>query len=169
MDIQTDQTPYTLRRATEADLDAVTALEAACFPPAEAADRSAFDWRLRCYAHHFWVLEREGQLISFVNGPVTKERDLVDEMFASPTFCDDSGDWQMIFGVATHPDYQHQGLASLVMRHFIADAQANGCKGVVLTCKEPKIPFYARFGYIDEGLSSSTHGGVPWHQMRLTF
>ena len=104
MDIQTDQTPYTLRRATEADLDAVTALEAACFPPAEAADRSAFDWRLRCYAHHFWVLEREGQLISFVNGPVTKERDLVDEMFASPTFCDDSGDWQMIFGVATHPD-----------------------------------------------------------------
>ena len=52
---------------------------------------------------------------------------------------------------------------------FIADAQANGCKGVVLTCKEPKIPFYARFGYIDEGLSSSTHGGVPWHQMRLTF
>ena len=45
MDIQTDQTPYTLRRATEADLDAVTALEAVCFPPAEAAGREACDGR----------------------------------------------------------------------------------------------------------------------------
>lgn len=60
MDIPTDQTPYTLRRATQADLDAVTALEAVCFPPTEAADRAAFDWRLRCYAHHFWVLEMGG-------------------------------------------------------------------------------------------------------------
>ena len=169
MNTHTNQTPYTLRRATPADLEAVTALEAACFPPTEAADRTAFDWRLRYYAHHFWVLEMDGQIISFVNGPVTKERDLVDEMFASPAYCDESGEWQMIFGVATHPDYQRQGLASLVMRRFIADAKANGCKGVVLTCKEHKSPFYAHFGYIDEGLSSSTHGGVPWHQMRLTF
>ncbi|MGM9760120.1 MAG: GNAT family N-acetyltransferase [Parabacteroides sp.] len=163
------QVPYTLRRATWADLDAVTALEAACFPPAEAADREAFDWRLRSYASHFWVLEMAGRIISFVNGPVTRESDLVDEMFASPRFCDESGEWQMIFGVATHPDYQRQGWASLVMRRFIADAKENGCKGVVLTCKELKIPFYARFGYQDEGISSSTHGGVPWHQMRLTF
>ena len=161
--------PFTLRRATPADLDAVTELEAACFPPTEAASREAFAWRLDRYAHHFWVLEKEGRIISFVNGPVTKERDLVDEMFASPDYCDDSGEWQMIFGVATHPDSQHQGLASLVMRRFIEDAKANGCRGVVLTCKEPKIPFYARFGYIDEGLSCSNHGGVPWHQMRLTF
>ena len=169
MDIQTNQTPYTLRRATEADLDVVTALEAVCFPPAEAAGREAFDWRLRCYASHFWVLERDGRIISFVNGPVTKERDLVDEMFASPAYCDDSVEWQIIFGVATHPYYQHQGLASLVMRRFIADAKGNGCEVVVCACKEPGIPFCARFGYIDEGLSSSTHGGVPWHQMRLTF
>ena len=154
-----------------------TNLESLCrFDPHEAlvdlrhaaADRSRYGG-CSLYASHFWVLERDGRIISFVNGPVTKERDLIDEMFASPAYCDDSGEWQMIFGVATHPDYQHQGLASLVMRRFIADAKANGCKGVVLTCKEPKIPFYARFGYIDEGLSSSTHGGVPWHQMRLTF
>ena len=39
----------------------------------------------------------------------------------------------------------------------------------MLTCKERLIGFYARFGFVDEGVSASTHGDVVWHQMRLTF
>ena len=39
-------------------------------------------------------------------------------------------------------------------------------KGIVLTCKEHLIPFYSEFGFVDEGISSSTHGNVLWHQMR---
>jgi len=158
-----------IRHATIADLESVTALEAACFPPAEAASRKSFDWRLRTYAQHFLVMEHEGQIISMVNGPVTIKSNLIDEMYDSPAFSDDNGEWQMIFGLATHPDHQRQGLASQLMRRFIDEARAQGRKGVVLTCKETKIAFYSTFGYQDEGLSSSTHGGVPWHQMRLTF
>ena len=43
------------------------------------------------------------------------------------------------------------------------------CKldGVVLTCKENMIPFYEQFGFVDEGVSESEHGGVVWHQMRI--
>jgi len=158
-----------IRKATIEDLDEITALEAACFPPAEAANRESFDWRLRSYPQHFIVLEQNGKIVSFVNGPITKEKDLIDEMYHSAEFCDENGDWQMVFGLATHPDYQHQGLASQVMRQLIAEAREQGKKGVVLTCKQTKIAFYASFGYQDEGISSSTHGGVPWHQMRLTF
>ena len=44
-----------------------------------------------------------------------------------------------------------------------------GRKGIVLTCKERLIGFYAQFGFVDEGVSVSTHGDVVWHQMRLTF
>ena len=170
MDIPTNQTPYTLRRATQADLDAVTALEAVCFPPTEAADRAAFDWRLRCYAHHFWVLEMGGRIISFVNGPVTKERDLVDEMFASPAYCDDSGEWQMIFGVNTIPAYRKHGYAGELIHRAIEDARKQGRKGLVLTCKDRLVHYYAKFGFADEGVSDkSTHGNAVWHQMRLTF
>ena len=39
----------------------------------------------------------------------------------------------------------------------------------MLTCKERLIGFYAQFGFVDEGVSVSTHGDVVWHQMRLTF
>ena len=40
----------------------------------------------------------------------------------------------------------------------------------VLTCKERLIAYYAKFGFVAEGVSEkSTHGNVRWHQMRLTF
>ena len=42
-------------------------------------------------------------------------------------------------------------------------------RGVVLTCKEKLVPYYAKFGFVDEGVSQSAHGGVVWHQMRRTF
>lgn len=29
--------------------------------------------------------------------------------------------------------------------------------------------FYASFGFVEEGISTSTHGNVTWYQMRLQF
>ena len=43
----------TIRTATLADLDAIAAVEAECFPPAEAASRESFAARLSSYASHF--------------------------------------------------------------------------------------------------------------------
>lgn len=52
----------------------------------------------------------------------------------------------------------------------IADAKEQGRKGLVLTCKDRLVPYYAKFGFVDEGVTDkSTHGNVSWHQMRLTF
>lgn len=41
--------------------------------------------------------------------------------------------------------------------------------GLVLTCKEKLIPYYSKFGFVNEGVSESVHGNVIWYQMRLTF
>ncbi len=164
-----DKNNDVIRTATAADIEAVTALETACFPPAEAAARESMRWRLDTYPSHFWVAERDGQIVSMVNGPVTAERDLSDPMYDSPDYHNEQqGEWQMIFGVATHPSCQRQGLAGRLLRRVICQARAEGRRGVVLTCKEAKIAFYEQFGFRDEGLSASVHGGVPWHQMRLT-
>ena len=51
----------------------------------------------------------------------------------------------------------------------IFDAKAQGRLGLVLTCKEKLIHYYSKFGFVNEGLSKSTHGNVEWYQMRLTF
>ena len=42
-----------IRTATIEDLDAITAVEAECFPPTEAATRSDFKQRLAHYSNHF--------------------------------------------------------------------------------------------------------------------
>lgn len=158
-----------IRTASMADLAAVTAVEAACFPAAEAATEQDFQKRLAVYPNHFWLLEDDGRLISFVNGMVTDEPDLRDEMYADASLHNENGAWQMIFGVNTLPEYRRQGLAEQVLRRAISDAREQGRKGCVLTCKDKLVHYYEKFGFRSEGVSESTHGGVVWYAMRLTF
>ena len=182
-----------IRYADMSDLAAVTAVEAACFPPAEAATEQDFAQRLRYYSGHFWLMFDGGTLIAFVDGFVTDEPDLTDDMYENAALHNENGAWQMIFGVNTLPEYRRHGCAGQLLRRAVADARQQGrsglvltCKellrraiddarkqgrkGLVLTCKERLIHYYARFGFVDEGVSEkSTHGNVVWHQMRLTF
>lgn len=158
-----------IRTATLADLDAITAVEAACFPAAEAATREEFAGRLKHYADHFWLLYEGETLVAFVDGMVTDAPDLTDEMYADAALHDESGAWQMIFGVNTLPEYRRRGLAEQLLWRAIADARAQGRKGLVLTCKDRLVHYYAKLGFVSEGVSGSTHGGVVWYQMRLTF
>ena len=159
-----------IRTAALAGLPAVTAVEAACFPAAEAATEADFAKRLAVYPNHFWLMEdNNGSLVSFVNGLVTDEPHLRDEMYADAGLHNENGAWQMISGVNTLPAYRRQGLAEQVLRQVIEDAKAQGRKGCVLTCKEKLLHYYGKLGFVNEGVSQSTHGGVVWYEMRLTF
>ena len=159
-----------IRTAVLADLPAVTAVEAACFPAAEAATEADFAKRLAVYPNHFWLMEDDnGSLVSFVNGLVTDEPHLRDEMYADAGLHNGNGAWQMIFGVNTLPAYRRRGLAEQVLRQVIDDAKAQGRKGCVLTCKDKLLHYYGKLGFVNEGVSQSTHGGVVWYEMRLTF
>ena len=159
-----------IRNGRISDVDELTAIEAECFPAAEAAERKSFENRLKHYADHFWILEDDnGKIISFVNGMVTDEEHLTDEMYENASMHDENGAWQMIFGVNTLPKYRKNGYAEAVLRNVISDAKEQSRKGLVLTCKEKLIHFYGKLGFVDEGVSDSEHGGVVWHEMRLTF
>ena len=158
-----------IRTATLQDIDQIAAVEKECFPAAEAATKEEFEQRLSHYADHFWLMFDGDKLIAFVDGFVTDEEDLTDEMYAKAQLHNENGAWQMIFGVATLPAYQKMGCASKLMEHVVEDVKAQGRKGIVLTCKESLIPFYEKFGYINEGKSMSKHGGAVWYDMRLVF
>ncbi len=158
-----------IRTARLSDLEELARVEALCFPPAEAAGREAILGRLRAYPGHFWLLFDAGRLVSFVDGPVTGQADLADWMYDDPAVHDEGGAWQMIFGVNTIPEYRRRGCAGTLLRRAVDDAAAQGRKGLVLTCKPALVRYYASFGFADEGMSPSTHGGAAWHQMRLTF
>ena len=158
-----------IRNASIDDLERIAEVEKECFPAAEAAPREQFEERLACYSECFWLLFEDDRLISFIDGFSTDEKDLCDEMYADASMHQPDGAWQMIFGVNTIPSYRRKGYASALMRTVIEDSRQRGKKGLVLTCKEEKIHWYAGFGFVNEGVSSSGHGGALWYQMRLTF
>jgi len=158
-----------IRKGTLRDLEAIAAVEAACFPAAEAATAEEFAGRLQQYGDHFWLLWEGERLLAFVDGFCTDWPDLTDEMYADASLHRENGAWQMIFGVNTIPACRRQGYAGQLLQQAIADARAQGRKGLVLTCKEALVHYYAKFGFVNEGVSGSTHGGVVWYQMRLKF
>lgn len=159
-----------IRYATMADLDDIASVESECFPVLEAATKEEFEQRIKYYGNHFWLMFDEGKLIAFVDGFVTDEADLTDDMYENASMHNENGAWQMIFGVNTLPEYRRCGYAKELIKKAILDARKQNRKGLVLTCKESLVPYYSRFGFVDEGITDkSTHGNVLWHQMRLDF
>ena len=155
-----------IRHANMGDLDRLAYIEATCFPTAEAASKESLAARLGAFPECFWLGCADDDVVSFVNGMATDLPALTDEMYADASMHDPRGEWLMIFGVDTLPGYRGRGLASEVLRRAIAETRALGRKGLVLTCKPALGGWYARFGFVDEGLSDSTHGDAVWHQMR---
>lgn len=158
-----------IRTATIADLAQIAAVEAECFPAAEAATKEEFVERIKYYGNHFWLMFEDEKLIAFVDGFVTDKSDLTDEMYERAEMHDENGAWQMIFGVNTIPAYRKHGYAGQLLQCAIEDARKQGRKGLVLTCKEKLIAYYAKFGFENEGISESVHGNVIWYQMRYKF
>ncbi|MDY4192121.1 MAG: GNAT family N-acetyltransferase [Oscillospiraceae bacterium] len=160
---------WKIRTVRPEDLDAVEALEAACFPPEEAAGRESLKMRIEAFSDSFLVAEKDGAIIGMVNGCVTDRETICDEMFADAGAHVPEGAWQAVFGLDVAPAHRSQGLAAALMREMIARARAEGRQGMILTCKAALTPYYERFGYRNKGISASVHGGAVWYDMVLKF
>lgn len=157
-----------IRKAKTSDAAEIANIEGVCFPPDQAAGRKAFEERLHSYADHFLLMcDENGKVVSFIDGFTTDRRDLTDEMYENAGLHDEKGEWQMVFGLCTLPDYRQMGFAQRLLKEFIRKAKSEGRKGIVLTCKQELIKYYEKFGFENEGVTeNSVIGGVQWYQMR---
>lgn len=101
-----------------------------------------------------------------VNGMVTNNEELEDEMYSNAKLHTEDGKWQMMFGVETLPAYRNMGNASLLMKEAVKDCLNDSRKGIVLTCKEEHIPFYENLGFKNMGKANSVYAGKTWYLMR---
>ena len=85
-----------IRTASLQDLEDIAAVEAACFPVAEAATKAEFAERIQHYGDHFFLLYDKQKLLAFVDGFVTDEQNLTDEMYEKASLHNENGAWQMI-------------------------------------------------------------------------
>lgn len=158
---------YKIRQALIGDLDAVTKVEASCFPEAEAATRISLEERINTFSESFFVAEIDGDIIGFINGCVINGTIIYDKLYKNSKLHVPNGEYQTIFGLDVISQYRNQGIATLLMNYMIEVSRAAGRKGVILTCKEKLIHYYTKFGYINMGISESVHGGAEWYDMIL--
>ena len=156
-----------IRYGTVNDVDDITNIEARCFSEADRASWESMNGRMNRYSEGFWVLERDGKIAAFINGILSDEKDLNDDMYNNPQRHISDGRRLFILSVATAPEYRHRGYAGKLMNRVISDMKAQNKEQIVLTCKEHMIGFYSLFGFKNEGVSESKHGGSVWYQMRL--
>lgn len=116
---------YTIRQGNIEDAAALAAVEAECFPKAEAATAEEIRERLSVYPNHFLLLYRDGKLVGFIDGMTTEEKDLQDEMYEDASLHNERR-WQMIFGLNTIPAFRRQGCAGRLIEAFKKQARDEG-------------------------------------------
>ena len=158
-----------IRKAELQDLDALKIIEDTCFPEAEAATLESLSERLQLFPESFLVAEVEGVLVGFVNGAVIDEPIIRDAHYHDAALHNPDGAYQSVFGLDVVPAFRRKGIAEKLLTALIEAARQAGRKGLTLCCKEEKIPYYEKFGLVNSGRSSSTHGNAVWYDMILHF
>lgn len=154
-----------IRQVEISDLDAVEKVENLCFPKKEAATRDSFQYRILTFPESFYVALEDDKIIGFINGCVTGSLVIQDELFEPGGGHNPKGANQAVFGLAVDPEYQERGIAAKLMNKLMETAKAAGRKKMILTCKEHLIHYYEKFGYVNQGVSKSIHGGAVWYDM----
>ena len=112
-----------IRHAEKQDLEALNRIGEECYSPEERISAEEYEKRLNVYPEHFWILEEEGEIAAFINGPVINQPKIEDDMFHNTAWHDEKGTWQAILGVNTSPRCQNRGYASRIIEQLIMDAR----------------------------------------------
>lgn len=158
-----------IRFACAEDAVRIAEIEAVCFPPAEAAGEEDIKERIAAFSENFLVAEVDGKYAGFINGCTTDKPILGDELYHDAGLHKRNGEIQTVFGLDVLPDYRGQGIARVLLNEFISLARSREKKAVILTCKEHMLPFYESFGFCNQGVADSEHGGALWYDMQLWF
>lgn len=152
-----------IRKAHPADLDRIAEIEAESFPPEEAASREKYAWRLANYPDYFIVGESEGKIIGVICMIPMAAAVINDDIFEMERV--PRGTVCAILDVMTAADCRGCGVAEQMLHGAIETAREQGMTSMALTCKDHLIHYYAKFGFENQGLSASVHGGAVWYDM----
>lgn len=154
-----------IRQATREELDQIIEIESICFPPSEAASAEEFQKRFDVFGENFIVALDGEKVVGFINGCVTDRPELPDELYHDASLHNPDGKYQTVFGLDVLPEFQRRGIAGKLIEYFVEMTKERGKKGIILTCKDHLVHYYAKFGFEHQGVSASSHGGAKWNDM----
>ncbi|KRM87584.1 GNAT family N-acetyltransferase [Lacticaseibacillus thailandensis] len=157
---------YTFAPAVLSQLSDIMATERAGFTPAEAATPRAMAARIAAYPETFIVAQDpDGAVAGYVVGPASATRYLTDDLYAHSEPNQPGEAYQTVLSLAVRPENRGQGLGSALLAHLATTARQQGRVAITLTCLQRLVPFYVRNGFVNEGVSASSHAGEVWFNM----
>lgn len=156
-----------IRQAKLADLEEIVAIELENFGTEEAMDATVFKKHIEELTSTFLVAEKDGQLLGYLEGPVTQKRYVDDRSFTADVR-DEShlpGGFITITCLSIAQSAQGLGVGKALLETMKTVALEEGREGVSLTCHDYLIEYYERNGFVNEGLSASTYAGEVWYDM----
>ena len=153
------------RPARPADTERCYQIESTAYEGDEAATKEKIALRIDQYPDGFLILERDGEVIGFINSGCADEVLMADDAFKELVGHDPQAPNVVIMSVVLDPAFQGKGYATLMMRRFVADMKQRGKRSFHLMCKDKHVPLYQHLGYHYVQPSASDHGGMAWHEM----
>lgn len=109
--------------------------------------------------------DSQDQIAGYITMMLTDEEHFRDAFFEDPSLHQPNGANVMLLGLEVLPSFRHQGLAAELLNRTICQAEREGRRKLVLTCRDDKIAMYEKFDFQLCGISKSTLGGVTWYEM----
>lgn len=157
----------TINPAQAADLGQIMTIEHAGFSPAEAATSASMAERIALIPDTFLVAKQGATVVGYVVGPAFDQHYLTDALFEKSTPNAAGDAYQTVLSLAVHPDHRGSGIASHLLTALAAVARQQHRRAITLTCLKRLVPFYEANGYVNEGVSASTHAGETWYNLVL--
>jgi ribosomal protein S18 acetylase RimI-like enzyme len=155
----------TLRNVQSTDLEQLLLIENEGFSKEEAATKEAFVERIQLIPDTFIVVEKEGEILGYINGPIINQPYITDDLFEKINENPARGGYQSILGLAVSKTARNQGIAKILIEKMVELVEEKERKGITLTCKQNLVSFYEKLGFVNHGMSESQHGGVRWYNM----
>ncbi|WP_105118262.1 GNAT family N-acetyltransferase [Streptococcus suis] len=154
-----------IRFARLSDLDQVFELETANFSKEERISEQVLETFLKEVSQTCLVMEEAGQLAGFVLASPWASATVTDEIFYLESGQLPIGQHLAIASLSVAPNYQGQGVGTLLLAGLKEVAVQGNYQGIALTCKESLIKYYQINQFEDQGPSQSQFGGKTWYDM----
>lgn len=154
-----------IRNIRQEDLEAVAALERANFSEDEQISESVLENYIQHLSSTGLVMENEGELAGFILACPSEVERATDGIFFLEASAAPVGKHLAIASLSVAPNYQGQGVGTLLLAGLKEVAVQRNYQGIALTCKESLIKYYQLNQFEDKGPSQSQFGGKAWYDM----
>lgn len=159
------EAPIRIRQADLSDWETILEIEQLNFPAVEAASAEIIKNRIELLPDTFLLAELHGQLAGYIVGPAVQSSYLTDDFFSKVSANPPAGGFIAVHSLSVHPDFQRQGVGTLLLAALKEAAVQQNRQGISLLCPDELIPYYEMNDFAHEGIADSSYGSAACSHM----